>query len=158
MESVSQGLWKEKWGGVPSYKRAQSCQLIKHLGTALTCFVWKMARTPLLVVDKDNHLSKQTFISVLQMKRSSTCLITASLCEGPIFYFYVESTYSPLSQASIWVVLFQSSICWFIQSCFLSSFVLYDAFIWKNTSLKAIYDCKETILVEHVVFAILDLL
>jgi hypothetical protein len=25
------------------------------------------------------------------MKNSSTCLITASLCEGPFFYFYVES-------------------------------------------------------------------
>jgi hypothetical protein len=28
MESVSHGLRKEKWGGVPSYKRAQLCQLI----------------------------------------------------------------------------------------------------------------------------------
>jgi hypothetical protein len=25
------------------------------------------------------------------MKSSSTCLITTSLCEGPFFYFYVES-------------------------------------------------------------------
>jgi hypothetical protein len=97
MESASHCLWKEKWGGVPNYKRAQLCQLIKHLGTALTCLVWKMARTSLLVVDKDNHLSKQTFIYVLQMKSSSTCLIPTTLYEGPIFYFYVESTYSPLS-------------------------------------------------------------
>jgi hypothetical protein len=28
MESVSHGLRKEKWGGVPNYKRAQLCQLI----------------------------------------------------------------------------------------------------------------------------------
>jgi hypothetical protein len=59
-----------------------------------TCFifVWKIVRTPLLVVDKSNHLSKPKFyLSVLQMKSSSTCLITASLCEGPFFYFYVES-------------------------------------------------------------------
>jgi hypothetical protein len=28
MESVSHGLRKEKWGGVPSYKRIQLCQLI----------------------------------------------------------------------------------------------------------------------------------
>jgi hypothetical protein len=28
MESVSHGLRKEKWGGVPSYKRAKLCQLI----------------------------------------------------------------------------------------------------------------------------------
>jgi hypothetical protein len=31
MESVSLGLRKEKWGGVPSYKRAQLCQLINIL-------------------------------------------------------------------------------------------------------------------------------
>jgi hypothetical protein len=44
------------------------------------------------VVDKDNHLSKPKFyLSVLQMKSSSTYLITASLCEGSFFYFYVES-------------------------------------------------------------------
>jgi hypothetical protein len=63
MELVSHGLRKEKWGGVPNYKRAQLCQLIKHFGTALTCLVWKMARTPLLVVDKNNHLPKQ-FLSL----------------------------------------------------------------------------------------------
>jgi hypothetical protein len=44
---------------------------------------------------------KTIFTSVLQMKSPSTCLIPASLHEGPIFYFYVESTYFPLSQASI---------------------------------------------------------
>jgi hypothetical protein len=59
MESVSHGLRKERWGGVLSYKRAPMCQLIKHLRTALTCLVWKISRTPLLVVDKSNHLSKQ---------------------------------------------------------------------------------------------------
>jgi hypothetical protein len=63
MESVSHGLRKEKWGGVPNYKRAQMCQLFKQFGTAFTCLVWKMARTPLLVVDRNNHLSKQFFIS-----------------------------------------------------------------------------------------------
>jgi hypothetical protein len=53
--------WFEKekrWGGVQSYKRAPMCQLIKHLGTALTYLVWKISWTPLLVVDKSNHLSK----------------------------------------------------------------------------------------------------
>jgi hypothetical protein len=58
----------------------------------LLIFVWKIVRTPLPVVAKDNHLSKPNFyLSVLQMKSSSTCLITASLCEGPLFYFYIES-------------------------------------------------------------------
>jgi hypothetical protein len=64
---------------------------LQQFGTALTCLVWKIARTPLLVVDKDNHLSKQTFISVLQMKSSSTCLIPASLYEGPIFFTFMLS-------------------------------------------------------------------
>jgi hypothetical protein len=62
------------------YKTALKCQSLSK-----TCFIfiWKIVRTPLLVVDKDNF-----YLSVLQMKSSSTCLITASLCEGPFFYFY----------------------------------------------------------------------
>jgi hypothetical protein len=87
MESVSHGLWKEKWGAVPSFiKEHKSVNLSLKI-----CLVWKIVRTSLPVVDKNNHLSKQIFISVLQMKSSSTCLITASLCKGPFFYFYVES-------------------------------------------------------------------
>jgi hypothetical protein len=58
----------------------------------LAHFCMEDSKTPLPVVDKDNHLSKPNFyLSVLQMKSSSTCLIPASLCEGPFFYFYVES-------------------------------------------------------------------
>jgi hypothetical protein len=91
MDSVSHGLRKEKKVGRSAklYKRAQKCQSLSK-----TCFIfiWKIVRTPLPVVDKDNHLSKSNFyLSVLQMKSSSTCLITASLCEGPFFSFYVES-------------------------------------------------------------------
>jgi hypothetical protein len=43
------------------YKRAPKCQSLSQ-----TCllFVWKIVRTPLSVVDKDNHLSKQIFISL----------------------------------------------------------------------------------------------
>jgi hypothetical protein len=61
-DSVSHGLRKEKWGGVPNYKRAYKC-LLQKFGTALTCLVWKIARTPLLFVDRNNHLSKQ-FLSL----------------------------------------------------------------------------------------------
>jgi hypothetical protein len=50
------------------------------------------SKTPLSVIDmKQPPLKTQFFISVIQMKSSSTCLITATLCEGPFFYFYVES-------------------------------------------------------------------
>jgi hypothetical protein len=91
IKSVSHGLWKEKrWGGVPSFiKEHKKCQSLSK-----TCFifVWKIVKNPLLVVDKSNHLSKLKFyLSVLQMKSSSTCLISASLREWPFFYFYVES-------------------------------------------------------------------
>jgi hypothetical protein len=91
MDSVSHSLRKEKKGGRSAklYKRAQKCQSLSK-----TCFifVWKIVRTLLPVVDKDNHLSKSNFyLSILQMKSCSTCLITASLYEGPLFYFYVES-------------------------------------------------------------------
>jgi hypothetical protein len=92
IESVSHGLWKEKrWGGVPSFiKEHKKCQSLSQKLASI--FIWKIVRTPLPVVDKSNHLSKPKFyLSVSQMKSSSTYLITASLYEGPFFYFYVES-------------------------------------------------------------------
>jgi hypothetical protein len=94
MQSVSHGLRKEKrWRGVPKlYKRAPICQIFKELGTTLTCLLWKIVRPHCQSLTRNNHLSKPKFyLSVLQMKSSSTCLITASLHEGPFFFFYVES-------------------------------------------------------------------
>jgi hypothetical protein len=51
--------------------------------------------------DSKNHIASRWqeqpplktnfYLFILQMKSSSTCLITTSLCEGPFFYFYVES-------------------------------------------------------------------
>ena len=89
MESVSHGMWKEKVGrSAKFYKKSTKVPI----SLSKTCLVWKIVRTPLPVVDKDNHLSKQIlYFSVLQMQSSSTCLITASLCKGHFFYFYVES-------------------------------------------------------------------
>jgi hypothetical protein len=88
MESVSHGLWKEKWGGVPSLiKEHQSANLsLKNL------LCMEDSKNPIASHWQRQHLSKSIFyLSVLQMKSSSTCLITASLGEGPLFYFYVES-------------------------------------------------------------------
>jgi hypothetical protein len=74
MDSVSHGLWKEKWGGVPKFiKEHKWANFSKNSKPLSTCLVWKIARTPLPDVDRNNHLSKQIFISVLQMKSSSTC-------------------------------------------------------------------------------------
>jgi hypothetical protein len=75
MKSVSHVLRKEKrWGGVPSFIKEHKSA---NLSLSKTCFIfeWKIVRTLLPVVDKDNHLSKPNlYLSVLQMKSSSTCL------------------------------------------------------------------------------------
>jgi hypothetical protein len=89
MESVSHGLWKEKWGGVPSFiKEHQSANLsLKNL------LCMEDSKNPIASRwQKQPPLKTNFYLSVLQMKSSSTCLITASLCEGPLFYFYVESS------------------------------------------------------------------
>jgi hypothetical protein len=68
---------------VPNFQRTRNRS---HL------FIMEDSKTPLPVIDKSNHLSKPKFyLSILQIKSSSTCLITASLREGSFFYFYVES-------------------------------------------------------------------
>jgi hypothetical protein len=64
MDSVCHGLWKEKWGGVPSFIKEHVCaNFSKNSEPLSTCLVWKIASTPLPVVDKNNHLSKQ-FLSL----------------------------------------------------------------------------------------------
>jgi hypothetical protein len=88
MESVSHGLWKEKWGGVPSFiKEHQSANLsLKNL------LCMEDSKNPIASRwQRQSPLKTNFYLTVLQMKSSSTCLITASLYEGPFFYFYVES-------------------------------------------------------------------
>jgi hypothetical protein len=106
-------VWeRKKWGEVPKlYKRAPMCQIFKELGIALTCLVWKIASTHCQSLTGNNHLSKQTFISVLQMKSSSTCLITASLCEGPFVYFYDESSCSKFKHFLESIAVILSVMC-----------------------------------------------
>jgi hypothetical protein len=91
MESVSHGLWNEKrWGGVPSFiKEHQSTNpSLKNLLT----FCMEDSKNPIASRwQRQPPLKIQFYLSVLQTKSSSTCLITASLYEGPFFYFYVES-------------------------------------------------------------------
>jgi hypothetical protein len=69
-DSVSHGLWKEKWGGVPNFIKEQVCaNFSKNSKPLSTCLVWKIARTPLLVVDKNNHPSKQ-FLSLFYKRKA----------------------------------------------------------------------------------------
>jgi hypothetical protein len=79
---------RKMWGGVPSFiNEHQSANLsLKNL------LCMEDSKNPIV-----SHWQRQPplkinfYLSVLQMKSSSTCLITASLYEGPFFYFCVES-------------------------------------------------------------------
>jgi hypothetical protein len=86
MESVSHGLWKEKWGGVPSFIKEHKCANFSQ-----NLFSMEDSKNPIASRWQEQPPLKAIFFSILQMKSSSTCSITASLCEGPFFYFYVES-------------------------------------------------------------------
>jgi hypothetical protein len=84
-------VWERKrWRGVPSYKRAPMCQLIKHLGTALNCLVWKILRTLLLVVDKSNHLSKQLLPLLYKWKALAHVLSLFPSAKGLSFTFMLN--------------------------------------------------------------------
>jgi hypothetical protein len=89
MKSVSHGLWTKKWGGVPNFiKEHKSANLsLKNL------LSMEDSKNPIASRWQEQPPLKTNFyLSILQLKSSSTCLIIASLCEGPFFYFYVESS------------------------------------------------------------------
>jgi hypothetical protein len=96
MESVSHGLWKEKrWGGVPSIiKEHQSANLsLKNF----LHFCIEDSKNPIASHwQRQPPLKTNFYLSILQIKSSSTCLIPVSLCGGPFFYFYVDSPPSTL--------------------------------------------------------------
>jgi hypothetical protein len=92
---------------------------------------------------------KIIFISVLQMKSSSTWLIPASLCKGPIFFTFMLSQPIPLYLKQAFELLWSNH-----PYVDLFNHVYYLPFIWMNISLEAIYDCKEIVMIEYVIFAI----
>jgi hypothetical protein len=114
MESVSHGLWKEKWGGVPSFiKEHQSANLSLSQKLAFM----EDSKNPIASRwQRQPPLKTNFYLSVIQMKSSSTCLITASLCKGPLFYFNVES----------WYVHFASLFCIIIYCYSLIYFIFRD--------------------------------
>jgi hypothetical protein len=109
-KALLHGLWKlvgTRWNRlamVCERKSGEECQALKKSTkvpiSLKTCLVWKIVRTPLPVIDKNNHLSKQNFLSILQMKSSSTCLnhcfpprraFLLLLCWVFTFYLYAPS-------------------------------------------------------------------
>jgi hypothetical protein len=92
MESVSHGLWKEKKVGTSAKFYKKSTKSANLSLKNLLHFCMEDSKNPIASRwQRQPPLKTNFYLSVLQMKSFSTCLITASLCEGPFFYFYVES-------------------------------------------------------------------
>jgi hypothetical protein len=62
-DSVSHDLWKERLGGVPNFIKEHVNALFNNSEPLSTCLVWKITRTLLPFVDRNNHLPKQ-FLSL----------------------------------------------------------------------------------------------
>jgi hypothetical protein len=72
-DSVSHGLWKERWGGVPKFIKEHVNANFQILGTALNLFSMKDNKNPIAIRWQEQPPPKTIFISVLQIKSSSTC-------------------------------------------------------------------------------------
>jgi hypothetical protein len=67
-DSVSQGLWKERLGVVPNFIKEHVNANFQYSEPLSTCIVWKIARTLLPFVDRNNHLSKQFLLLFYKWK------------------------------------------------------------------------------------------
>jgi hypothetical protein len=71
-DSVSHGLWKERRGGVPNFIKEHVYANFQELGTTLNLFSMEDSKNPIASCWQEQPLLKPNFISVLQMKSSST--------------------------------------------------------------------------------------
>jgi hypothetical protein len=96
-DSGSHGLWKEKWGGVLSFIKENKCaNFSKNSEPLSTCLVWKIARTPLPVVDKNNHLSKQFLSPFYKWKALTHAKSLLPSAKGLSFTFMLSLHLLPL--------------------------------------------------------------
>jgi hypothetical protein len=94
-KALLHGMWKlvgtrwNRWAMVCERKSGEECQALKKSTNVLVslkiCLVWKIVRTPLPVIDKEQPPLKTICISVLQIIK-----IPGSLCKGPFFYFMLS--------------------------------------------------------------------
>ena len=110
----------------------------------------------LAFVDHSMHLSKIVFyvsICFQKLKSSSTRLISASLCEGSFFYFYVESVFlSNLYLSSKRIVSIEVQVYYMLSLC-LTVKTLYWHYL-KMNKLQVEASCwklkSSFVLVEHL--------
>jgi hypothetical protein len=92
---VSHGLWK--WGGVPNFIKEHVCaNFSKNSEPFSTCLLWKIARTPLPVVDKNNHLSKQFLSMFYKWKALAHVKSLLPSAKGHSFIFMLSLHLLPL--------------------------------------------------------------
>jgi hypothetical protein len=119
-ESVSHGFEKGKVGrSAKLYKRAPMCQFFQRTWNRSHLFSMEDSKNSVASRRQRQPPLKTTFTSVLQMKSSSTCLIPASLYEGPIFYFYVEFPSISSKHLSCYVSFIHMMICSIMFTVFL---------------------------------------
>jgi hypothetical protein len=70
---------------VKLYKRACKCQFFKNSEPLSTCLVWKIARTPLPFVDRNNQLSKQFLSLFYKLKALAHVKSLLPSVKGPLF-------------------------------------------------------------------------
>ena len=82
-----------------------------------------------------------------KIKSSSTWVVTASLCEGPIFYFYVESVnlFPSISSKHLSCCDPTIYVCWYIRSlyfifpCLAQWFYLNEYTVESSTTVKRLW-------------------
>jgi hypothetical protein len=110
-DSVSHGLWKERWGGVPNFiKEHVYANFSKNLEPLSTCLVWKIARTPLPVTDKNNHLSKQ-FVSLFYKWKALAHVNACFPLRMAFLLLYVESSSSIFEHLLESIAIILSAMC-----------------------------------------------
>jgi hypothetical protein len=92
------------------YKRACICQFFKNSEPLSTCLVWKIARTPLLVVDKNNHLSKQ-FLSLFYKWKALAHVNPCFPLRSAFLLHYVESSSSIFKHLLESIAVVLSAMC-----------------------------------------------
>ena len=93
-DSVSHGLCKQRWGDCQRWVKREKVPMETALKRPTTLLDMSYDKFFISIRwHRHTPFSKYYFIisDSFKMKSSSTWVIHASLCEGPILYFYVES-------------------------------------------------------------------
>ena len=127
-DSIIHGLRKKRWVEVLTIWKRGKCQWKPLSKDWKPCLTWAMISFSLPLFDIDIHHSQNYIFNtsdLFKMKSSSTWVIPASLCEGPIFYFYVESVNLFPSVSSKHLsccdqtiyMLFTTDLSWIVNVC-----------------------------------------